>query len=117
LERGCAEIKAGTVAAAATDEPRPLDPRRLGLVLVPDLLDRTPPYVESLVPGSSAARSGLAVDDLVIAVNGRAVASRSAVEAALGGLAAGDPVRLTVVRDGAVVDLEVGPRPRDEVVP
>jgi S1-C subfamily serine protease len=57
------------------------------------------------------------VDDLVIAVNGRAVAARAAVEAALGGLAAGDPVRLTVVRDGAVLDLELGPRPRDEVAP
>jgi serine protease Do len=117
LEKGCAEIKAGTAAAVPADEARPFDPRRLGVVLVPDLLDRTPPYVESLVPGSSAARAGLAVDDLVIAVNGRAVAARAAVEAALGGLAAGDPVRLTVVRDGAVLDLELGPRPRDEVAP
>jgi hypothetical protein len=33
-----------------------LDLRLLGIVLVPDLLDRTPPFVESVVPGSAAAR-------------------------------------------------------------
>lgn len=114
LAKGCAEIQAGTAPVATTVESRPLNPRRLGIVLVPDLLDRTPPYVESLVPDSPAARAGLTRDDLLIAVNGRAVASRAAVELALGELAAGDPVRLTVVRDGAVVEVDAGPRPQDE---
>jgi len=113
VREGCAEIEAGTAAAPAALEMRPLDPRRLGLVLVPDLLDRTPPYVESVVAGTEAARAGLAPDDLVIAVNGRSVASRADVEQALGGLAAGDPVRLTVIRGGAVVECAVGPRPPD----
>jgi hypothetical protein len=31
----------------------------------------------------------------------------------LGRLAPGDPVRLTVIRDGAVVELDLGPRPAD----
>lgn len=114
LAKGCAAIQAGTAPAATTVESRPLNPRRLGIVLVPDLLDRTPAYVESLVPDSPAARAGLTRDDLLIAVNGRAVASRAAVELALGELAAGDPVRLTVVRDGAVVEVDAGPRPQDE---
>ena len=114
ITAGCAAIEAGTAGPAATVESRPFDPRRLGIVLVPDLLDRTPPYVESLVPDAPAARAGLAPDDLVIAVNGRAVASRAAVERVLGELAAGDPVRFTLVREGAVVEVEVGPRPKDE---
>jgi len=114
LARGCAEIEAGTVARPAAVEVRPFDPRRLGIVLVPDLLDSTPAYVESLVPDSPAARAGLVRDDLVIAVNGRAVPSRAAVERTLGELAAGDPVRLAVVRDGAVVDVDLGPRPQDK---
>jgi len=66
------------------------------------------------VPDSPAARAGLVRDDLVIAVNGRAVASRAAVERELRELAAGDPVRLAVVRDGAVVEVDVGPRPQDK---
>lgn len=114
LRAGCADIAAGTAAQPAMAEARPLDPRRMGVVLVPDLLDRTPPYVEQVAAGTDAARAGLRPDDLVIAVNGRSVASRAAVEQVLGGLAAGDPVRLTVVRDGAIVECAVGPRPRDE---
>jgi serine protease Do len=114
LAAGCAAIEAGTAGPAPNVDSRPFNPRRLGIVLVPDLLDRTPPYVESLVPDGPAARAGLAADDLVIAVNGRSVASRAAVERVLGELAAGDPVRFTLVRGGAVVEVELGPRPKDE---
>lgn len=87
------------------------DLRLLGIVLVPDLLDRTPPFVEAVVPGSAAARGGLAADDLLIAVGGRAVATRAAVERAVGGIASGDAVRVSVIRDGAVLDADLGPRP------
>jgi serine protease Do len=114
LAAGCAAIEAGTARPAPSVDSRPFNPRRLGIVLVPDLLDRTPPYVESLLPDGPAARAGLAADDLVIAVNGRSVASRAAVERVLGELAAGDPVRFTLVRGGAVVEVDVGPRPKDE---
>jgi serine protease Do len=114
LAQGCAEIVAGTAAAPPPADARPCDPRRLGIVLVPDLLDRTPPYVETVEPGSIAARAGVRPDDLIVAVNGRAVAARAAVERALGDLAAGDPVRLALVRDGGIIEVDVGPRPRDE---
>jgi len=87
------------------------DPATLGVVLVPDLLDRTPPFIETVIPGSPAARAGLRADDLVIAVAGRTVASRAAVQRALAALAAGDPVRLSVVRAGAIVECDLGPRP------
>ena len=53
----------------------------------------------------------LAADDLVIAVGGRAVGSRAAAERAVGAIAAGDPVRLSVIRAGTVVDIDLGPRP------
>jgi S1-C subfamily serine protease len=114
LAVGSREILAGQVTPAAAVDEATLDPRLLGLVLVPDLLDKTPPFVESIVGGSPAATAGLRPDDLVIAVNGRSVASRSAVQAAIGALAPGDPVRLTLVRDGAIIDADLGPRPRDE---
>jgi len=102
---GPPERRDETVAAAA------FDPLLLGAVLVPDLLDKTPPFIESIVPGTPAARADLRPDDLLIAVGGRSVASRAAVQQALGTLAEGDPVRLTVVRDGAIVECDLGPRP------
>lgn len=114
MARGVADILAGAVAPAVAADAVAFDPRRLGIVLVPDLLDRTPPFVEAVAPDSPAAASGLRPDDLVIAVAGRSVASRAAVRRALGGLAAGDPVTITVIRAGAIVECPIGPRPRDE---
>jgi S1-C subfamily serine protease len=112
LARGLDAILAGDSAGETATEPAPFDPRLLGVILVPDLLDRTPPFVESVAPGSAAARAGLVADDLVIAVGPRTVTTRAAVEAALGGLAEGDPVKLTVIRGGRLVEVDLGPRPR-----
>jgi serine protease Do len=113
LAAGYAEIIAGTANADAGPQPpgAGFDPAVLGMVLVPDLLDRTPPFIETVAADSPAARAGLRPDDLVIAVGGRSVASRAAVQQALSALAAGDLVRLSIVRDGAIMECELGPRP------
>lgn len=115
LAAGMRDILAGTTSNVAAGETR-LDPRALGAILVPDLLDKTPPFVESVVVGSAAERAGLRPDDLVVAVAGRSVASRAAVHRELGRLAPGDPVRMSVIRDGRIVDCDLGPRPRDPAV-
>jgi S1-C subfamily serine protease len=113
LAAGSEAILTGDLATAADAGAAPFDPRLLGAILVPDLLDRTPPFVESVEPGSPAARAGLAADDLVIAVGGRTVTTRAGVGQALGRLAEGDPVSLTVIRRGGLVELDLGPRPRE----
>jgi S1-C subfamily serine protease len=113
LAKGMADIAAGTALSAASAAAATFDPRRLGIVLVPDLLDKTPPFVESVEEDSAAGRAGLRADDLVIAANGRSTPSREALERALGSLAPGDPVRLSVVREGRIVEADLGPRPRD----
>lgn len=111
LQRGLDEIATGSTDGDGVADAEAFDPRRLGLVLVPDLLDRTPPFVESVDAASPAARAGLEPDDLVIAVGGRSVTTRSAVEAAIGCLANGDAVTLTVIRRGGLVEIDLGPRP------
>ena len=111
LAAGSDAVLTGTASAAVPVDATRLDPRIVGAVLVPDLLDRTPPFVESVDPGSAAARAGLRSDDLVIAVGGRSVSTRAAVEQALGGLAVGDPVRITVIRAGSLEEFDLGPRP------
>lgn len=112
---GYAAIVAGTASPAAPPADGPagagFDPATLGLVLVPDLLDRTPPFIETVAVDSPAARAGLRPDDLVIAVAGRSVASRAAVQQALSSLAAGDTVTLSIVRSGAIMECDLGPRP------
>lgn len=116
ITSGYAEIISGSTSSGtdslAKEPTGPgFDPAALGLVLVPDLLDRTPPFIETVAADSPAARSGLRADDLVIAVGGRSVASRAAVQQALSAVAEGDAVRLSVVRGGAIVDCDLGPRP------
>jgi serine protease Do len=48
-----------------------------GIILVanPAGLERTPPYVEDVVPGSPGAKAGLKPDDLIVYVEGEQVAS------------------------------------------
>ncbi|MEI7781484.1 MAG: S1C family serine protease, partial [Planctomycetota bacterium] len=113
VARGYQEIISGGPPAASAETPVAVAfaPAVLGVVFVPDVLDKTPPFVESIRPDSPAARAGLRPDDLLVAVNGRAVASRSAVQQTLGSLADGDPVRFTVIRSGALVECDLGPRP------
>jgi len=111
LLAGCEAIVAGRSVAVPAADTTPFDLGLLGIVLVPDLLDRTPPFVEAVVQGSTGARAGLAADDLLIAVGGRAIGSRAAAEQAVGAIPAGDPLRLSVIRKGTVVDCELGPRP------
>jgi serine protease Do len=112
IAAGAEAVLTGTVASVIREDAPRFDPRLLGAVLVPDLLDRTPPFVESVTPESQAARAGLRPDDLVIAVGPGSVTTRAAVEQAIGSLAPGDPVKLTVIRRGELIDLDLGPRPR-----
>jgi serine protease Do len=46
-----------------------------GIVLVPNVVGVTPPYVEEVVPGSPAARAKLQPDDLIVYVDGELVQS------------------------------------------
>jgi len=48
----------------------PMTLELIGLVLVPDVVDRTPPFVDRIVLNSAANSSGLMLDDLIVSVNG-----------------------------------------------
>jgi serine protease Do len=46
-----------------------------GIILVPNVVERTPPYVEEVVPNSPAARAGLKPDDLIVYIDGEQIGS------------------------------------------
>jgi serine protease Do len=46
-----------------------------GIIFVPNVVERTPPYVEEVIPGSPAAKAGLKSDDLIVYFNGEQVVS------------------------------------------
>ena len=83
---------------------------RLGIELVPDFLPRTPPFVESVKPGSPAAKAGVKPDDLVLFVNGRVVPSCKLLADELTFIDRLDPVRLTIQRGQELVEVGTGSR-------
>ena len=46
-----------------------------GIILVPNVVERTPPYVEDTEPGSPAEKAGLKPDDLIVYVDGEKIVS------------------------------------------
>jgi S1-C subfamily serine protease len=83
----------------------------LGIHLVPDFLPRTPPFVESVKSGSTAAKAGIKTDDLVLFVNGRVVSSCKLLADELSFIDRLDPIRLTIQRGQDLVDVEIVPEP------
>lgn len=109
------DIQAGRFVKRATEDPsaRPEQfhtPELLGLVLVPDVLERTPPFLDAVRPGSPAARAGLLPDDLILFVNDRLVQSCKAVVNELEYVDRIDAVKLTVLRAQELVDVQLRAR-------
>jgi S1-C subfamily serine protease len=97
--------------AAASADLVPFDTRLLGFLLVPDILERTPPFIEAVIESTPAAVGGLQADDLLVAVGSRSVMSCAAVAEQLAQINEGDRVRVSVIRDGSIVEADLGPRP------
>jgi len=104
------DILAGKTLPRKVDESakRPAEPwtlARAGLRLVPDVLSRTPPFIDAVAPDSPAARARLQPDDLILFVNNAVVASYASVVETLSLIDHIDPVQLTVQRGQQLVDV------------
>lgn len=93
-----AEVKKPRIGRAA-------DLSRYGIILVPDVLERTPPYVDAIVPGSAAAKAGLRPDDLIIYLGRQLVPSCKALGDELSQLSAGDRISLVVMRGADAIEV------------
>jgi S1-C subfamily serine protease len=80
----------------------------LGVVFVPNILERTPAYVEDIVPGSPAAKAGFRPDDLISFVDGEPVVSINAFNDWMRKhTRPGTPIRVEVRRGESLQTLEV----------
>ena len=79
------------------------------------LAGRKGAVVAGLVPAGPAARAGLAPGDVVVAVNGHAVASGTELTREVAKVHAGDILHLDIYRDGKArtVDIRSGTRPSE----
>jgi S1-C subfamily serine protease len=114
LRESVQQILAGKFVARR-EEPakkpaRGLSPVSLGILLVPDVVERTPPFVDRVVPGSAAAAAGIRPDDLVVLVGDRLVQSCKALRNELEMIPSGDKVRVTVLRAQEMVQVAIESR-------
>ena len=105
-------IRAGkfvpTSSGAGAAKPKhALSAGLLGLVMVPDVLDRTPPFIERVLPDSPAAEAGLLADDLVVFVNNRLVQSCQALVAEIGRTDRADKLKVTVIRGQQLLEFDL----------
>lgn len=91
---------------------RPLD---FGIVLLPDVVERTPAYIDTVLPESDAAKAGMQPDDLILFANDELVQSSRAFRALLGRLELGDTLKIVVRRKNRLETFEfTAPRKDDK---
>ena len=96
---------------------RPLDLTALGIRLVPNVVERTPPFVDEVLAGSAAEAAGLRPDDLILFVGERLVQSCRDVVGELSWLDRQEEVALTVLRDGELVEMKLRPASIEHAAP
>jgi len=107
------DIIAGKVLPREADDApkaqQPLQLAQLGMVLVPDVLQRTPPYVDLVRDDSPAGEAGIRPDDLVIFVNDRLIQSCKMLLEELEYLEFDAPVDITVMREQELLQFTLDP--------
>jgi S1-C subfamily serine protease len=88
----------------------PLNLELLGIVMIPNVLPKTPAFVDRLIENSPAAKHGLRPDDLIIEINGQMVASRDDVVTQLALIDREERVEITVRRDREIVTIQMNAR-------
>ncbi len=105
------QIISGNYRSSAEEREAPVDARNydptdFGIVMVPDVLFRTPAYVDRTLGNSDARKLGLKPDDLVLFVDDELVQSIREMKDAIGRLEAGDTLRLTIRREDQLKTFE-----------
>lgn len=93
---------------------RPLQLASLGIVLVPDLLERTPPYIDAIRARSPAARAGLRPDDLILLLDEKLIQSCRSLREGLAWIDFEDSIRLGVMRGSELLEISLQTTPFNE---
>lgn len=115
LQAAVADILAGKIRSRSAEtvkkpaEPITLD--TLGLVLLPNVLPKTPPFIERVNPNSPAHRAELQADDLIVMVNTVVIQSRDDLVRELSLIDRLDPVPLTILRGSELIPVTLHSTP------
>lgn len=78
-----------------------------GIRFIPNVLERTPPYVEEVITSSPAAKAGIRVDDLISFIDGEPIYSINTFEEMIRRTQPGMKIRVDVRRGDLLQTLEV----------
>jgi serine protease Do len=81
----------------------------LGVTLIPDVLAKTPAFVDQIRKGSVADRSGIQTNDLILLANDQRIDSRKSFERVLSTLNRADSFELLVQRGQELIRIQVRP--------
>ncbi len=81
----------------------------LGMVLIPDVLEKTPAYVDDVLAGGAAEKAELRPDDLLLMVRGKRVSDQGALRELLRTIDRRDPVELTIQRGTEILPVTLRP--------
>ena len=111
LAEAADDILAGKSRVIEHDErfrpQNPLTLADLGIVMVPDVVERTPPYVDRIVTDSPASLAGLMADDQIVFVDGQLVTSCRILIEAFEFKEHDATVRLTIMRGQELIEVEL----------
>ena len=102
-----------TVSDLNTDRPKPENPTlisQLGVTLIPNVLPRTPPYLDQIAPNSIAAKAGLQPDDLIVFLGDRLIQSSDNLKEELSYTPNDQPIEMTVLRGGQLIVVKLAGR-------
>lgn len=104
-------IQTGKLIALNAEEKDAIQPETpqslaaLGIVLIPDVVTQTPPFIDAIRPKTPATEADLKPDDLIVFVQDQIVTSCQALERVLATLEQDVPLRLAVIRNGEIVEI------------
>ncbi|MEM6691573.1 MAG: S1C family serine protease [Planctomycetota bacterium] len=114
LRQTVGDIIAGKLTTRPADDPllsreQSHASEKLGLVLVPDVLESTPNFVDAVTADSAASKAGLRPDDLILLVNGVRVTGQASFRTELRKINRRDDLNLVVQRGSEIVSVVLRP--------
>jgi serine protease Do len=76
------------------------------MILVPDIVFRTPAYIDEVLPGTDAEKAKLQPDDLIVFLNGKVVNSVRTLQAELNLLQPGQDAEFVIRRGSELITVK-----------
>jgi serine protease Do len=104
----------GDETGSSKPKPRRYESADFGIVTIPDVVARTPAYIDRILPGSFSEKAGLQPNDLILFVGDDLVQSCQTLKDELGRLESGGQLKMVVRRGDTLVTVSM-PIPKKSV--